>query len=328
MNSVLEQIELPLVTVGIPNYNYAGFLRLALDSVARQTYNNIELVIVDDGSTDNSVAIIENWIKEYTGNFKISFIKNKQSIGIARVCNLILKNISGKYYQVLDADDILLPNKIESQVPVLEKNGEIALAYSNISVINEQGKVINDNYLKRVGYDAEIMPTGNVFNELLLFNFIPNPSVLIRTACAIKIGGYDESLQVQDYYLYLTLSEQYNFIYSKEVTASYRVHETSLSNNNQTNAKSFEGVLQLLSRYYDKGNATFRASFAKSIFNMAPYFYKHRYPSARYWLKRNVLLNPGLKSIGYYIANKLGVPYILFEKIKMIRHTNKSDSVI
>ncbi|MGN6605063.1 MAG: glycosyltransferase family 2 protein [Ginsengibacter sp.] len=315
--------KLPLVTIGIPNHNYAAFVTYALNAVANQSYENCEIIIVDDYSGDNSVQVIENWIRNYKGNFKITFIKNTFSHGISKVCNIILNKAAGKYYQVLDADDVILPDKIASQVAILEEREECAVVYSNIAVINEAGKIINGDYLKRVGYDENSMPSGIIFSDLLTFNFIPNPSTLIKTHLAKKIGGYDESIFIQDYYIYLSLSEHFEFIYQKGITGYYRLHGTSLSNNNHKSAARIsEGVLMLLSRYYKKncadgaGNAEFKERFKSSVFNMAPYFYKHNYPRAKYWLIQNFRLNPGFRSIGYLIAFSIGCPYSFFEKIK------------
>jgi glycosyltransferase involved in cell wall biosynthesis len=310
--------HLPLVTLGIANYNYAQFVTEALDSAASQTYENCELIIVDDCSKDNSVEVIQKWLNNYGGNFKITFIKNSKNTGVANVCKLILERASGKYYQILDADDGILSTKIADQVGLLEKEESHALVYSNISVVNEHNETIDDDYLKRIGYNKNKMPEGNIFQALLIFNFIPNTSVLIRTEYAKQMGGYDQSFQVQDYYLYLTLSEHFSFLYYNCNTGFYRVHSTSLSNNLQSNAKSIEGSLKLQFLNYSKGNQNVKANIRKSIFNMAPYFYKHRFSTAAYWLKKNVQFNPGLKSIGYFAAFHLGIPYALFDKLKLL----------
>jgi glycosyltransferase involved in cell wall biosynthesis len=307
---------LPLVTIGIANYNYADFVVQALNSAANQSYLNCELIIVDDCSTDNSIEVIEKWINDYSGRFKITFFKNTSNIGVAKVCKLILEKASGKYYQILDADDFIVLEKIESQVAILESDEKLALVYSNISVINEDNKIINDDYLKRIGYDEYNMPEGKIFNDLLIFNFIPNPSVLVRTQFARQTGGYNSNYQVQDYYLYLTLSEYFPFFYCNGISGFYRVHSNSLSNNLRSNAKSVEGSLKLQFENYSKGNDTAKANIRKSIFNMSPYFYRYDFPSVGFWLKKNFIMNPGIKSFGYFAAYNLGIPYTLFEKIK------------
>lgn len=313
---------IPLVTIGIANHNYARFVTQALDSAASQTYENCELIIVDDCSNDDSVEVIQKWIDVYCGNFKITFIQNEENYGIAKVSGLILERASGKYYQILDADDVILPKKIAHQVSILEQKENSAMVYSNTSVINEHNE-IQDDYLHRIGYSPERMAEGMVFNELLRFNFIPNSSVLIRTSLAKRIGGYDPLFQVQDYYLYLTLSEHFPFSYSRCISACYRVHSGSLSNTFQSNRKSIEGTLQLQMMYYPKGNEKAKDSVRKSIFNMAPYFYKHHFSTTFYWLKKNVQLNPGIKSFVYFAAFNLRVPYSFFDQIKSAFVTKK-----
>jgi alpha-1,3-rhamnosyltransferase len=222
--------ELPLVTIGIPNYNYGHFVIEALNSVVNQSYPNIELIIVDDLSSDNSIEIIEKWIKDYTGNIQIKFIKNKTNVGLTKVCNIILEYSSGKYFQPLDADDILLPEKIEKQVPILENSPKTAVVYSNTMVINDLGEVTNPDYCSRIRYDSTRMPSGRIFKDLLIFNFISLPSVLINTQYAREVGGFDETVKVQDYYLWLKLSEKYLISYVPATFAKYRVHDSSMSN--------------------------------------------------------------------------------------------------
>ena len=313
----------PLVSVGIPNYNYSHYIIAALNSVINQTYQYIELIIIDDLSTDNSIGIIEDWIKNYNGPIKINFIKNSKNGGLTKVCNQILQNANGKYFQTLDADDLLLPLKIEKQVKLMEASGNTALIYSNIGVIDEAGNMISHDYLARIGYDENEMPQGNIFEKLFDFNFIPLPSVLVNTDYARKAGGFDESLQVQDYYLWLKLSEQFETIYLAENTALYRTHATSMSNSSLTNPRSVDSLLNIKFRYYKKSNKNIRRIIRKNIRFSSVYLYRFNYPSAKEWLKRNFLLNPGFKSMVYYVAIKLGIGYSFFDKIKSKMHSAK-----
>ncbi len=308
--------DFPLVSIGIPNYNYAHYILECLGSVANQTYQHIELVIVDDLSTDNSIEVIDKWIRNYTGNIKINFIKNNANVGLTKVCNIILKNAKGKYFQTLDADDLLLPNKIQQQVGLLSGKENTALVYSNIGVINQAGQMIENDYLNRIGYDKNNMPNGKIHEALFNFNFIPLPSVLINTAMALDAGGFDETLQVQDYYLWLKLSRKHNVLYVPENTALYRVHQSSMSNNSNTNPKSIESVLTIKYRYYHEANDAVKKQIKKNIHFSSVYLYEHKIPSAPLWLKRDFLLNPGLKSFGYFIAINLGIPFSWFGAIK------------
>lgn len=308
--------EIPLVSIGIPNYNYAHYIIDTLESVAKQSYQNIELIVVDDLSTDGSIELIENWIEKYKGPIKISFIKNTKNGGLTKACNQILKAAKGKYFQTLDADDLLLPDKIEKQVKVIERFKNVALIYSNIAIINESGKIISDDYLGRINYDKNNMPQGNIFEQLFDFNFIPLPSTLVNTEYARNVRGFDETLQVQDYYLWLRLAEKYDVIFMPGTTALYRQHSSSMSNSSSSNPRSADSVLTIKYRYYRTSNKKVKSRIKKDIYLSSSYLYRSNFPTAKKWLKRNVLLNPGIKSLLYCVASFLGISCSVLDGVK------------
>jgi glycosyltransferase involved in cell wall biosynthesis len=306
----------PLVTIGIPNYNYSHYIKEALNSVAIQSYPNIELVIVDDCSTDNSIFVIENWIKNYCGNITVKFIKNEINLGLTKTCNVILKHAKGKYLQTLDADDIILPEKIEKQVNILEKSNDLALIYSNSSIIDEKGNLTNEDYCSRINYDKENMPEGHIKKDLLVFNFISLPSVLVRTEYVRQAGGFDERLRVQDYYMWLKLSEKYQVKYMNENTAYYRVHHSSMSNNSLTSAASTDSVLQIKFNYYKGCTPSLRKLIKRNIQYGAVELYHQNYPTSKKWLSIAFKLNPRLKTFIYFVATQVGIPFSFFKRIK------------
>lgn len=312
------QKNTPLVTIGIPNYNYAHYIKEALDSVAAQTYSNIELIIVDDCSTDNSIILIENWMTNYSGNIAINFIKNECNLGLTGSCNVILRNAKGEYLQILDADDIFLPENISKKIEVVNENesNNIALVYSNMKLINDSGKIINDNYLNKIGYDENNMPEGDVFQELFNFNFIAYP--LINITFAREAGGFDESQQVHDYYLWLKLAEKYEVKYCPGKYALYRIHNASMSNNSKTNPISVENVLRTKYRYIKEANSSMKEIIKRDIYNSVTTLYENKIQSSGIWLKRNLILNFGFKSFGYYLAYNLGIPFSFFGSIKKL----------
>lgn len=318
--------DIPLVSIGIPNYNYGYYIIDTLTSVAKQGYQNIELIIVDDFSTDGSVEIIDNWISKYEGPIKIIFIKNAKNKGLTKVCNQILEAAKGKYFQTLDADDLLLPDKIEKQVKVIERFKNAALIYSNIAIIDESGKIIEDDYLGRLHYDKNNMPQGNIFEKLFDFNFIPLPSTLVNSEYARNVKGFDETLQVQDYYLWLQLAEKFDVIYLPETTALYREHSSSMSNSSSTNPRSADSALTIKYRYYRTSNKKVKSRIKKDIYFSSSYLYRQNFHTANKWLKRNVILNPGIKSFIYYIASSLGLRCSVLDgiKLKLLHITKRS----
>jgi glycosyltransferase involved in cell wall biosynthesis len=314
-------IPSPLVTIGISNYNYSHFILDCLNSVIGQIYENIEIIIIDDHSTDNSIDVVEAWIEVHKENCRIKFIKNSENLGLTKNCNLILKNTKGKYFQPLDADDILMPQKIAKQVQLLEASNNTALVYSNVSVLNEDGIITNPDYCKRIGYDKLNMPEGRIFNELLDFNFISLPSVLINTRYAKEVGGFDETLRVQDYYMWLKLAEKYEIKYMPENTAYYRVHDFSMSNCIGTSLASADSVLQLKYRYYHSRNRKLKEKIAKNFQNGSVHLYQYKYPTTKKWLSVAFYLKPGFKTCIYFISVRLGIPYSFYNRIKKYLRT-------
>ena len=308
----------PLVTIGIPNYNYSKYISLALDSVAEQDYENIEVIMVDDCSTDNSIEVIQSWISNYRGNKKITFIRNKENMGLTKVCNLLLTNASGKYFQPLDADDILFPQKISRQVELLEAHENAAFIFSNAFVINDAGEIIQDDYLARINYNKDKIPSGRVHEKLLEFNFVSLPTVLIRTEKAREVGGFDESLQVQDYYMWLKLTEQYEGLYMNAVTAKYRVHANSMGTSNTTNTRSSDSILNIKYRYYHQSSSEIKKIIQTNIQNTSVYLYKQDYPTAKKWIRIAFFLQPGAKTFFYYIFSVLNIPFSFIQKIKRV----------
>lgn len=308
--------SIPLVTVGIPNYNYANFIKKTLDSVANQTYENIEVIIVDDYSTDNSIKEIQNWINYYQGDFKINFIRNERNLGLSKSCNVILKNANGKYLQLLDSDDIIYPFKISKQVNLLENCSNVALVYSNVTVINENDEIINPDYCNRINYDKNNMPEGKVKDQLLDFNFITVHSALVNTKIVKEVGGFDENLVLQDYYMWLKLSEKFEIKFLNECTGGYRIHNLSMSNSVKTNPASVNSAITLKYRYYKTSSALTKKRIAKNIQFASVYLYQQKYRTAKKWLTIAFFLNPKLKTLLYVISVRLKIPFSFFDKIK------------
>jgi len=243
--------ERPLVTIGIAVYNGANHILQTLSSINNQTYQNIEIVIVDDGSKDNSYEICMNWQQE--SSFPISVYKNNSNLRLPATRNVLLKKATGKYLCLFDQDDIMVPEKIESDVLLFEKQeNNVALIYSDLNLMDENGTPFGNGYFERIGFKGR--ENGDLFKELIKINFIPAPSVMVRTDLLKKVGGYDESLQFDDWDIWLRLAKEYEFVYSDAINVFYRIHNSSMMANkdneqailrNKANMKMFEKHLEL-----------------------------------------------------------------------------------
>jgi glycosyltransferase involved in cell wall biosynthesis len=219
--------ELPLVSVVTCSYNNARFIIDTLNSIKDQTYSNIELVIVEDCSTDNSLQLIEEWLKSYTGKYKL--IKHKFNKGGALPYNAGIEAATGKYYVAVDSDDVLMPEKIERQVHVLEAAGEnVAAVYSDAYVIDVNSKQLEGFFIQRHRQFTE-MPSGNIYKQLLRGNYIPLMSLLVKREVFQELGTYDEHLVYGDFDMWLRIAKKYEFIYSDYISGKYRIRPGSLS---------------------------------------------------------------------------------------------------
>lgn len=209
----------PLVSVIIPVYNRADKICAAVDSVLGQSYPNIELIVVDDGSTDNTAEVL----KKYGSRVKVL---RRENNGPAAARNHGASASKGEIIAFLDSDDVYLPGKIERQVKVLQKAGEkVPCCLSNAIMVSPDGG-------HKTSFEhAPIRPVldeGLIVNltELLVTRFVLfNQTIAIRRWAWEKVGGYDESLTyMEDHELALQLSQLGPWAFIKEPLVTYRLN--------------------------------------------------------------------------------------------------------
>lgn len=218
----------PEVTVICTCYNHAPFIKECLQSVVLQSYNNIQLIIIDNASTDDSRRLILQFIDDYP---KTIFIRNNQNIGLCKAFNQGLSKATGKYVIDLAADDIMPLQRIEKQVRAFELlPKDYAVVFSNTSYIDTSGKLIGYHYaLGKDGKAHGVVPTGHVYKEILRRYFICTPSIMIRKSVLIKLSGYDESLSYEDFDFFIRSAHNYKYHYIDEVLMNKRVLEDSMA---------------------------------------------------------------------------------------------------
>ncbi|NMG18857.1 glycosyltransferase family 2 protein [Brasilonema bromeliae] len=237
--------ELPLVSVILPAYNAEAFIIRTLQSIISQTYKNIEILVVDDGSQDKTAEIVESFAQK---DRRISLFKQSNS-GVASARNLAIENSKGEYIAPIDADDIWYPEKLEKQVQcMLMADQSVGLIYAWSVFIDEEdaivGQYIPHHHLNVLSIEGEVYPA------MLYTNFITNASVpLIRRVCFEKVGGYSSKFREQnaqgceDWDIYLRIAEYYQFRVVPEFLIGYRQVKASMSNGCQTMEKSYNLVL-------------------------------------------------------------------------------------
>lgn len=209
-----------LVSVIISTYNYGQYVCQAVDSALAQTYKDIEVLVVDDGSTDDT----REHLAQYGGRIRYIYQEHKER-SAAR--NTGIRNARGKYLAFLDADDIWLPQKLEFQVPILDQAPEVGLVYCWAYFINPSGQRIVYN-----GKDTlrGLAAGSRVFEQLLFENVITasGSTAVIRRECVDKVGMFDESLPyAEDQDLWMRITLHYQIAVVTEALVCYRRYDIS-----------------------------------------------------------------------------------------------------
>ena len=212
----------PLVSVIIPVFNGERFLRETVASVLTQTINSLEVVVVDDGSTDGTPAIIEELAKSDT---RVASLVQKNA-GVSAARNLGYKHATGKYLAFLDADDIWMPDNLEQKIKKLE-SADFGLVHADVQSIDESGKIIQGEIMKGC--------EGDLLNGLLEWKRtqIPGPSsVLVKREVLEKIGLFDERLSTSaDQDFFIRVAAQFKVGRVNRIASQYRVHSHNMHKN-------------------------------------------------------------------------------------------------
>lgn len=216
--------EYPLVSVICLCYNQAKYVVMAVESVLDQDYENIELIVIDDASTDNSQQVIKDYLEDKP---LIKSILLKENLGNCSAFNQGFKLSKGKYIIDLAGDDILLPGRIARGVKVLEeKDVDYGVHFCDAQIIDQKGDLVREHHTADF---LNPVPEGYIFKELLGKYFINPITMMIARKVLDDMGGYDESLAYEDFDLWVRSSKQFKYCYSPEILVAKRKLEGSYS---------------------------------------------------------------------------------------------------
>jgi teichuronic acid biosynthesis glycosyltransferase TuaG len=286
----------PIVSVIVPAYNAEKFVGETIQSVQAQTYSNWEMIIVDDGSTDNTATIIKQAIENDSRIHYYYQTNGKQ--GKAR--NLAIKHAKGKYLAFIDADDLWHPQKLEKQIQVFFEYPHVDLLYTNGISFKEKFEVIDsDNDGESLIIDKNIQ-----YQLLLSGKSLPNLSVMVKKQSVDDIDGFQEDIRLQnaeDYQLWLRMADNgCQFYYLSLSLFYYRLHENQVTNQDRMVFKQaiwaeFLAPLKQINVHAKE----------KIIFDRVQKYLLHNIDSMsheRFFEINKLLYNP-LKSYCYYLTN-------------------------
>ncbi len=298
-------LPLPLVSIIALCHNHEKFVEECLTSILNQTYPNIELIIIDDRSGDDSVPAIKSWIDEH--HYSCRFIEHQTNLGLTATLNEALSLIRGDYYHPISCDDVIMPEKTIVQVETfLQSTTRYAVVYSDIITINESSEIISDSVFQFRGWTGPAMiPSGYIFRELSKECIIPAPSVMIDSTIA-KNYGYDESLELEDWDLWLRISKDHPIKGIPNRLVKYRIHKQSMYQ--QRSHEYVDSMLRINKAHigFDKEADIYFKDFIyrESILN-----YMHGGINILKWLCQRYLIKPSFKNLMHVLLALFGIPY-------------------
>lgn len=225
----------PIATVIIPAYNHEDYIEQCLESVISQTYENIELVIINDGSTDNTGRIISSWSQRLFDRFPRFVFVSKPNEGVCKTLNKGLELSVGEYIAVCASDDVMLPTRIEKQIQYLRDRKDYAMVFTDGYEVEDKETILLDGALdgcERFSNKLDIDKHGFLFDWLIdnLF-FVPSPTACITRWCYKEIGGYDERIAFEDPDMFLRVADRFKFGFVKEPLFVHRIHGKNAGRN-------------------------------------------------------------------------------------------------
>jgi amicoumacin kinase len=228
--SIAEVIEMPLVSIIMPSYNHEAFITHAIESILNQGFDDWELIIIDDASSDKSPLIIRDYAAK---DRRIRIELHKENLGIARTVNQGIQMACGKYIAFLASDDLWRVDKLEKQLKILDTD-ENLVVWSEGEIIDEHSNPTGMKFTEYYGPKIKIK-SGNILDTLLLDNYIFGSSYIIK-AENIKGISFNEDLKyLNDYQFVIDLATKYNFCFFDEPLASYRFHSGGTAHRDREN---------------------------------------------------------------------------------------------
>jgi len=309
---------LPIViSVVVPTYNRAHMLGRSIRSILAQTFQDFEIIVVDDGSTDDTQKVVRSF-----GDRRIRYVQHDENKGEAAARNTGIRLAKGEYIASQDSDDEWLPEKLAKQVEVLDNSPpDVGVVYTGFWKSHDGRKTyIPFSWVKH--------PNGNIHKQLLRGNFIGSPVTLIRKGCFEKVGMFDERLaNVVDWEMWIRISKYYHFRYVAEPLVIAYYHSENIS----SSRKSLIDALELILEKHSEDFAKDEKMLAKQCFDIGSLLVSTgELEKGRRYLKRAARICPisirTALSCLLILSGPSGGKYVvkLYEYIKKQRENTRS----
>ena len=219
--SVVHNDSNSQITVVVPSYNHYEFVGQTLRSIFKQTLAPEELIVIDDGSTDNSPQVLESVLKECPFPCELLIRENR---GLCRTLNEALDRSKGEYFAYLGSDDLWLPNFLQRRLELLQGNSAAVLVYGRLFSIDKDNEIIGEAFNF---YPFKDLST----RDRLLYGFAPSSTAILYRKKYLMKERWNPDIKLEDYDLFLRLCMKGEFLFDERIDAAWRLHETNTSSN-------------------------------------------------------------------------------------------------
>jgi glycosyltransferase involved in cell wall biosynthesis len=259
------------VSVILLSFNQSAYIQKCLDAFEKQTFKEFEIIVIDDGSADRSLEIINEWSKGTQISNKI--ISNVQNLGICKTINKALSYASGTFVSIMACDDWPDKNYLKIMLDSISaQEDNVAFVFAQTREVSEKGIPFNSKYVE-IESKAHLYKPPVLFEGLLKANKVQAPAVMIRKSALDVCGKYDESLFFEDYDMWLRLSNSYPVLEINQILVNYRIVAKSMSRNSQSFLARKKSEMEILLKWAGSSNSNDQV-IANRIRNLSIEFLK------------------------------------------------------
>lgn len=243
----------PLVSILIPSYNHEKYVDDCMRSLMEQDYDNLEVIIIDDCSSDGTYQKILSWEKKLQGRFPIiSIEKNEQNLGVTKTLNKMMRRCQGKYIKTIASDDFFVSEGITKMVLFFETHPECGLIFANGIIGNKDTHFpIRDEKEYKMYYDEAPELSGNLIEKMYQSNFIFAPGQMFSRKAYLQIGEFDEAIAIEDWDYYMRIIIAMPIAFLNDIVVMYRYTNTSMTQSPSVKSRLImrKSELQILTKY-------------------------------------------------------------------------------
>jgi len=218
-----------LVSIICTCYNHEAWIQECLEGVRLQDYQKKELIIINNGSSDGSLQVIQKWLKENSGSLRVELISYKEPQSYLAAFNDALQKTQGEYVVDLAGDDLLYPDHLTLSIAQLKLSNTTAFVFSDAYILDEDHNVKTFYKRKTGGELVHQIETSKIYETLVQSYFICAPTIVFNRDILVREGGYDEKLSYEDFDIQVRLARKYPLVFSDHVGVLKRKHSNSLS---------------------------------------------------------------------------------------------------